>query len=175
MKRFLALMFIPAFAIGFAACKKNAAQDGTTTTVAGQSTVSSQSSTAKPGESTTFSSKSANFSSAMNELKNPQKKLVDKIGVSKDKEKIVAYFDDERETAVMVCTFASGKLTKVENYRFYKQENVFNAYKKMAEVKKDSFTIYDSEKCVMQNQTNDYKGMSYDEMIKKLNGYEIKK
>lgn len=168
MKKLLALLMIPVLALSFASCtvnKKNG--DGKKDTA--EKTTVNAASDKKDGNKTTV-----DYSNVLKELNRKEKKFVDSLGVTEKGKKIVAFFGDDFETQFIVAEFKDGKISLVKNYRFFKEESKYNAYKIIAESTNLGFVDHEEAKCIEQTETKKYRGKTYDDMIELLHGYDYK-
>lgn len=188
MKRLFAFLIIFIIAFSFFSCKVNKKQtEGSTDAVSDTSSVSEKSgSSANSGKSdnvttvatttktVVFSSKSVDYGKAIKKLNSKQEKLVSDLGVTEKDKKIVAYYDDEQETQVIVCELKKNVVFKVYNYRFYKDEKIYKGFENLADVNDSHYEVYKDEKCIRYDESSKYRGKSFTEMLSKLNGYDIK-
>ncbi len=121
-----------------------------------------------------FSSKSVDYGDAIKKLNSKQEKFVDSLGVTEQDKKIVGYFDNDDETQVMVCELKDGRVLKVYNYRFYKNDKIYQGMTNLEDTKNPLYTVYKDEKCIRIEESRKYRGKSFTEMLETLNGYDIK-
>lgn len=185
MKKYLALFLIPIIALSLASCKLNSKSgtgETTSQAVSEKSDASKKSDNKKSGKKDdkkadskdggTQKSVTSNFSKVLGELNGKETKLVDKLGKTEKGKKIVAFFGDEIETEIIVVEFKDGKVSKADDYRFYAEngsyESYSNAYKLFEKRGNNEFKVYKDEKCIQQNVTKQYRGLTYDDVYNKL-------
>ncbi len=176
MKKLAALLLIPALLITMASCKVNSSKSDSKNDGKNDKTVS-QSADAKDG-GTTKETTTVDYSKVLKDLNRKELKFVEDLGKTEKGKKMVAFFGDDFETQFIVAEFKDGKVSLVKNYRFYKDENKFEAYKILAEndkKNKNGFVIHEEEMCVEQTETRKYRGKTYDEMTELLHGYDYMK
>ncbi len=188
MKKTVIILLTFVFLFSFFACKnktektdENAAgtdaatssqtDDGAEDTAGSTATVTTVKVTTK---TVVFSSKSVDYGDAIKKLNSKQEKFVDSLGVTEQDKKIVGYFDNDDETQVMVCELKDGRVLKVYNYRFYKNEKIYQGMTKLEDTKNPLYTVYKDEKCIRIEESRKYRGKSFTEMLETLNGYDIK-
>lgn len=169
MKKLFSLLLIGVIILSFASCKVNSKKIGTDeaeTTTAATSGKAQQSGNGSSSEKTT-----KNYSGVLNELNNKESKFVDTLGVTEKGKKIVAFFGDDFETQFIVAEFKDGKVSSVKNYRFFKEDSKYEAYKILAKKNETGFVDHEESKCIEQNETKKYRGKTYEEMQKILAAY----
>lgn len=112
------------------------------------------------------------YSRVIKKLNRKEKAFVEKFGKSEEGKKYVAFFGDDFETQFIVAEFTKDKVSSVKNYRFFKDDSKYEAYKLLAEKLPHDFTVHEDEKCIEQKQTKQYRGKTYDEMVELLHGYD---
>lgn len=185
MKKSLAIFFVFIFVISFCACKTKKNESSTETSEQ-ESTLQSSESAEDKSENNSkttvkvttktavFSSKSVDYEKAIKKLNSKQEKFVDNLGVTEQDKKIVGYFDNDDETQIMVAELDKGLVKKVYNYRFYKDEKIYQGMTNLEKVNNSLYTVYKDEKCIRIEESSKYRGKSFTEMLEVMNGYDIK-
>lgn len=124
------------------------------------------------GNASKKSTTTVDYSKVIKKLNRKEKAFVEKFGKSEEGKKYVAFFGDEFETQFIVAEFTKDKVSSVKNYRFFKDDSKYEAYKLLAEKLPHDFTVHEDEKCIEQKQTKQYRGKTYDEMVELLHGYD---
>lgn len=185
MKKSIALLFVFIFLISFFACKTK--KDDASSDVSEQeSTLQSSDSAEDKSENNSkttvkvttktvvFSSKSVDYEKAIKKLNSKQENFVENLGVTEQDKKIVGYFDNDDETQIMVAELDKGIVRKVYNYRFYKDDKIYQGMTNLEKVKNSLYTVYKDEKCIRIEESSKYRGKSFTEMLEVMNGYDIK-
>ena len=107
-------------------------------------------------------------------LTDAQQKYIDSFGKTEKNKKIVAFIDTTSFSIFYYCEFESGKLTSAVCYRFAKLESLYKSFKNATRAG-DSVVLTDNTMCLSDDETEKYKGVSYDEMLKNLEKYTLVK
>ena len=107
-------------------------------------------------------------------LTEAQQKYVDSFGKTEKNKKIVAFIDTTSFSTFYYCKFESGKLTSAVCYRFAKLESLYKSLKNSVR-QSGKVVMTDNTMCLSDDETEKYKGASYDEMLKSLEKYTLVK
>lgn len=165
MKKLFSLLLIALVVLSFASCKVNSKKSDESQSTTAASNSNSQENSTK----TTI-----NYSGVLDELNRKERKFVDSLGETEKGKKIVAFFGDDFETQFIVAEFEDGKISSVKDYRFFKDESKYEAYKILAEKSETGFIDHEEEKCIEIDETKKYRGKTYEEMQEVLAAYNFK-
>ena len=167
MKRPAALIIAAVMVLSLAACSKKAETPQSTeygSDAAGEAV-------SKIDE---MKSTSVKDTTKLENLTDAQQKYIDSFGKTEKNKKIVAFIDTTSFSTFYYCKFESGKLTSAVCYRFAKLESLYKSFKNATRAG-DSVVLTDNTMCLSDDETEKYKGVSYDEMLKNLEKYTLVK
>ena len=167
MKRTAALIMAAVMALSLAACSKKAETPQSTeygSDAAGEAV-------SKIDE---MKSTSVKDTTKLENLTEAQQKYVDSFGKTEKNKKIVAFIDTTSFSTFYYCKFESGKLTSAVCYRFAKLESLYKSLKNSVR-QSGKVVMTDNTMCLSDDETEKYKGASYDEMLKSLEKYTLVK
>ncbi len=110
--------------------------------------------------------------SVLEGLKDEQNNFMDSLGVSAIDKKIVAYIDAVNYTMVYSCELTDKVISKVTTYHIVKNDAYFNVLKAGITAQSKS-EVNEENKIISSDKTDEYKGLTYNEMLNKLTNYTV--